>query len=120
MSPSNKLDLQEHVASPAKKQSYANQMFATIAPRYDLVTTLLSYGQDKRWKRRLVAMADVHPHHQVLDLACGTGRIGAWLREGDTALENVRRTVREMRAKGSADFPTLSVALQAVRQLAEG
>jgi glutamate dehydrogenase len=47
-------------------------------------------------------------------------RIDAWLREGDTALENVRRTVREMRAKGSADFPTLSVALQAVRQLAEG
>jgi len=72
---SNKLDLQEHIASPAKKQSYVNQMFATIAPRYDLVTTLLSYGQDKRWKRRLVAMADVQPHHQVLDLACGTGDI---------------------------------------------
>ena len=30
------------------------------------------------------------------------------------------RTVREMRTTGSADFPTLSVALQAVRQLAEG
>ena len=75
MSPSNKLDMQEHIASPAKKQIYVNQMFATIAPRYDLVTTLLSYGQDKRWKRKLVAMADVQPHHQVLDLACGTGDI---------------------------------------------
>ena len=67
--------MQEHIASPAKKQFYVNQMFATIAPRYDLVTALLSYGQDKRWKRRLVAMADVQPHHQVLDLACGTGDI---------------------------------------------
>ncbi len=75
MSPSKKLNLQEHVASPAKKQLYVNQMFATIAPRYDLVTTLMSYGQDKRWKRKLVAMADVHPYHQVLDLACGTGDI---------------------------------------------
>ena len=75
MSPSQKLDMQEHIASPAKKQIYVNQMFATIAPRYDLVTTLLSYGQDKRWKRKLVAMADVLPHHQVLDLACGTGDI---------------------------------------------
>ena len=75
MSPFKKLDLQEHIASPAKKQIYVNQMFATIAPRYDLVTTLLSYGQDKRWKRKLVAMADVQPHHQVLDLACGTGDI---------------------------------------------
>ena len=75
MSPPKKLNLQEHVAAPAKKQLYVNQMFATIAPRYDLVTTLMSYGQDKRWKRKLVAMADVHPHHQVLDLACGTGDI---------------------------------------------
>jgi demethylmenaquinone methyltransferase / 2-methoxy-6-polyprenyl-1,4-benzoquinol methylase len=75
VSPSKKLDMQEHIASPAKKQFYVNRMFATIAPRYDLVTTLLSYGQDKRWKRRLVAMADVQPHHQVLDLACGTGDI---------------------------------------------
>ena len=50
-------------------------MFATIAPRYDLVTTLMSYGQDKRWKRKLVVMADVHPYHQILDLACGTGDI---------------------------------------------
>jgi demethylmenaquinone methyltransferase / 2-methoxy-6-polyprenyl-1,4-benzoquinol methylase len=75
VSPSNKLDMQEHIASPAKKQIYVNQMFATIAPRYDLVTTLLSYGQDIRWKKKLVAMADVEPHHHVLDLACGTGDI---------------------------------------------
>ena len=49
--------MQEHIASPAKKQFYVNRMFATIAPRYDLVTTLLSYGQDQRWKRKLVALA---------------------------------------------------------------
>jgi len=67
--------MQEHIASPAKKQLYVNQIFATVAPRYDLVTTLLSYGQDQRWKRKLVAMAEVKPHHQVLDLACGTGDI---------------------------------------------
>jgi glutamate dehydrogenase len=47
-------------------------------------------------------------------------RVAAWLEASGTAYENVSRSVREMRAKGSADFPTLSVALQAVRQLAEG
>ena len=72
MSPPKKLNLQEHIISSAKKQFYVNQMFATIAPRYDLVTTLMSYGQDKRWKHKLVVMADVHPNHQMLDLACGT------------------------------------------------
>jgi demethylmenaquinone methyltransferase / 2-methoxy-6-polyprenyl-1,4-benzoquinol methylase len=75
VSPSSKLDMQEHITSPAKKQFYVNQMFATIAPRYDLVTTLLSYGQDRRWKRKLVDLADIQPQHQVLDLACGTGDI---------------------------------------------
>ncbi len=46
-------------------------------------------------------------------------RVAAWLRTGGAAFENLSRTVREMRATGSADFPTLSVALQAVRRLAE-
>ena len=49
-----------------------------------------------------------------------TKRVNAWLATRDAAHENVSRTVREMRTMGSADFPTLSVALQAVRQLAEG
>ena len=47
-------------------------------------------------------------------------RINAWLATRGAAHENVSRTVREMRTMGSTDFPTLSVALQAVRQLAEG
>jgi glutamate dehydrogenase len=46
-------------------------------------------------------------------------RIDAWLRTGGAAYQNLSHTVREMRATGNADFPTLSVALQAVRQLAE-
>ncbi|MGH8250651.1 MAG: NAD-glutamate dehydrogenase [Steroidobacteraceae bacterium] len=47
-------------------------------------------------------------------------RVDAWLRAGGTAYDNLSRTVREMRTVDSTDFPTLSVALQAVRQLAEG
>lgn len=75
MSPSRKFAMLEHIDSKEKKQTYVNQMFATIAPRYDLITKLLSYGQDQRWKERLVHMAAIEPHHQVLDLACGTGDI---------------------------------------------
>jgi glutamate dehydrogenase len=46
-------------------------------------------------------------------------RIDSWLRAGGAAYQNLSHTVREMRATENADFPTLSVALQAVRQLAE-
>mgnify|MGYP001267710287 CR=1 FL=1 len=45
-------------------------------------------------------------------------RVDAWLKSGGAEVDGLERTVREMRATGSTDFPTLSVALQAVRRLA--
>jgi demethylmenaquinone methyltransferase/2-methoxy-6-polyprenyl-1,4-benzoquinol methylase len=61
--------------SPDTKSRYVRRLFSTIADRYDLITTLLSYGQDRRWKRRLVSLAPIRPGVRVLDLACGTGDI---------------------------------------------
>jgi len=48
-------------------------MFAEIAPRYDFLNRLLSFGIDRRWRKRL--MHDLAPsaEHAVLDLCCGTG-----------------------------------------------
>jgi demethylmenaquinone methyltransferase/2-methoxy-6-polyprenyl-1,4-benzoquinol methylase len=51
------------------------RLFATIADRYDFITRFLSYGQDARWKRRLIRLARLTPSDRVLDLACGTGDI---------------------------------------------
>lgn len=61
--------------SPQAKRRYVRALFATIADRYDLITRVLSYGQDARWKRRLAQMAAVTPGERALDLACGTGDI---------------------------------------------
>lgn len=61
--------------SPEIKLRYNRRLFGIIAPRYDLVTRVLSYGQDQRWKRRLVERAAVVPGERALDLACGTGDI---------------------------------------------
>ena len=61
--------------SPETKAPYVRRLFSTIADRYDLITVLLSYGQDRRWKDRLVAMAPVTSTSRALDLACGTGDI---------------------------------------------
>lgn len=49
------------------------RLFATIADRYDFITGFLSYGQDRRWKRRLIDLAALRRTDRVLDLACGTG-----------------------------------------------
>ncbi|MGE3403534.1 MAG: ubiquinone/menaquinone biosynthesis methyltransferase [Vicinamibacterales bacterium] len=67
------MGLREAIATPEGKRRYVRQLFATIAPRYDLITRLLSYGQDARWKRRLLQLADIGPNDRALDLACGTG-----------------------------------------------
>jgi demethylmenaquinone methyltransferase/2-methoxy-6-polyprenyl-1,4-benzoquinol methylase len=63
--------------SPENKRRYVRRLFSTIADRYDLITVLLSYGQDARWKRRLVEMSFDGAGRGVdaLDLACGTGDI---------------------------------------------
>jgi ubiquinone/menaquinone biosynthesis methyltransferase len=61
--------------SPQAKRQYVRGLFATIADRYDLITAVLSYGQDARWKKKLVSIANVRPGERALDLAAGTGDI---------------------------------------------
>ena len=61
--------------SPESKRAHVRGLFATIADRYDVITRVLSYGQDRRWKARLIREARVSSSDVVLDLACGTGDI---------------------------------------------
>jgi ubiquinone/menaquinone biosynthesis methyltransferase len=67
--------LRDAIATPEGKRRYVRRLFATIADRYDFITGFLSYGQDRRWKQRLLALADLRSTDCVLDLACGTGDI---------------------------------------------
>jgi demethylmenaquinone methyltransferase/2-methoxy-6-polyprenyl-1,4-benzoquinol methylase len=69
------LKLDDAFVTAQSKRQYVRRLFATIADRYDLITRLLSYGQDARWKARLVTMAKVNAGERALDLACGTGDI---------------------------------------------
>lgn len=65
--------LDEAFVTADSKRRYVRRLFATIAPRYDLITRLLSFGLDQRWKRRLISLAEIGPGGRLLDLACGTG-----------------------------------------------
>lgn len=67
------MSLRSTIATPAGKRRYVRRMFATIADRYDLITVVLSYGLDRVWKDRLIALAGIGARDRVLDLACGTG-----------------------------------------------
>ena len=48
-------------------------MFDAIAPRYDLVNRLMTFGLDRGWRRRTVQALELAPGALVVDLACGTG-----------------------------------------------
>ena len=66
--------LSDRIATPEGKRRYVRRLFATIADRYDLITVVLSYGRDRRWKERLIELAAA-PACRALDLATGTGDI---------------------------------------------
>jgi demethylmenaquinone methyltransferase/2-methoxy-6-polyprenyl-1,4-benzoquinol methylase len=60
-----------------EKTARVRAMFDAIAPRYDLVNRLITFGLDQHWRRRTVGALGLAPGSTVLDLACGTGALGA-------------------------------------------
>ena len=80
-------------------------MFAGVAPRYDLLNHLLSCSLDVVWRRRAAAALDLPPGSPVLDLCCGTG---------DQAMALRRRGARV----AAADFcvPMLALAQRKFRR----
>lgn len=60
-------------------------MFDAVGEKYDLTNTVLSFGQDRRWRRRTRERLNLKPGEKVLDLAAGTAvstvelsKSGAW------------------------------------------
>lgn len=82
------------------------KMFDTIAPRYDLLNRLLSFGIDRRWRRYAVAQLQIPAGGRVLDIATGTC---------DVALEIAGRTDESVRIVGE-DF-TQGMLVQGQKKL---
>ncbi len=59
---------------PSQKRAYVRDMFARIAPRYDLLNRLMTFGMDASWRARGARLAvGANPAPLILDLATGTG-----------------------------------------------
>ena len=48
-------------------------MFDEVAPTYDVTNTLLSFGQDRSWRKKVEKAVDPRVGQSILDLAAGTG-----------------------------------------------
>jgi len=91
-------------------------LFAAVAPRYDLVNDLQSLGLHRLWKRRLVALSGARPGLRALDVCCGTGDVAfALARKGAqvTGLdfsEPMLAVARRRAAASGAGAPDFAVA----------
>jgi demethylmenaquinone methyltransferase / 2-methoxy-6-polyprenyl-1,4-benzoquinol methylase len=75
----------------SQKGERIQEMFDTIAPRYDFLNRLLSFGIDRRWRRFAVRQLALPPAGRVLDVATGTG---------DVALEIARQARQDITIVG--------------------
>ena len=64
-----------------------NDLFARVAPRYDLINDLQSFGLHRVWKRRVLRMAKVQPGERALDVCCGTGDLAFALARAGAAVD---------------------------------
>src|SRR5574338_1355240 len=60
-----------------EKRKLVSQVFDSVADSYDIMNDLMSLGVHRLWKRHAIALAQVRPNMQVLDLAAGTGDLSA-------------------------------------------
>lgn len=55
------------------KQKRVDEVFHSVAGKYDLMNDLMSFGIHRLWKKIAVHVSHCRPGHRVLDLASGTG-----------------------------------------------
>lgn len=64
---------------PQERQRKIRQVFDSVAPRYDLMNDLMSFGIHRLWKRTLARAASPQSKQCIVDLAGGTGDVARLL-----------------------------------------
>lgn len=89
---------------PREKTRLVENVFDSVASRYDLMNDLMSGGVHRIWKNRFVRLMHPSPSKSLLDVAGGTGDIAFRYRKkaGDAAKVTVCDINREMLAVGKS------------------
>jgi demethylmenaquinone methyltransferase / 2-methoxy-6-polyprenyl-1,4-benzoquinol methylase len=111
-----------HDVNFSVRKRQALELFAALPNQYDEMGWLLSFGQDRRWRRTMVSKLGVGPSARVLDVAAGTGLVTAEIvrRYGCrvVALDQSEEMLAGARRKLCAD-PALAASVEVVRGEAE-
>lgn len=58
-----------------ERATHVREMFGRVAPRYDLMNRLMTFGRDRAWRDYVLKLADLPKGGRLLDVATGTGDI---------------------------------------------
>ncbi len=88
--------------TPEEKTTRVRDVFDSVAGSYDLMNDLMSGGMHRLWKRFALSQTGLRPGQRALDVASGTGDLGAGLarqvgRDGFAVLTDINR---EMLVRG--------------------
>lgn len=67
--------LTEFYATPEQRPGYVANLFNRSAEHYDWISSVLSFGSDRYYRRRTLARAGLKPGMRMLDVATGTGLV---------------------------------------------
>ena len=96
------------ISAPDKAPDRIASMFDAIAPRYDLLNSVLSAGIDRRWRARAIRSLQLTGRETLLDVCTGTadvaleGRVAARVLGVDFAAAMLARGLRKVRAAGQS------------------
>jgi len=75
----------DNLPSGDDKRRQVRSLFDTIAPRYDLVNRVMSFGLDVRWRKAAMKSLAAPKGSVIIDLACGTGDFCREIERADMA-----------------------------------
>ena len=82
-----------------ERATYVQNMFTRIARRYDFMNRLMTGGQDMRWRKHVIALANLKPGAHLLDIGAGTGDLSreAMRQQPDVKVASADFTLEMMR-----------------------
>ncbi|WP_182379096.1 demethylmenaquinone methyltransferase [Nocardioides sp. WS12] len=89
-----------------KQPADVRRMFDTVARRYDLTNDILSFGQDRRWRKEVLEAVDPAYGDMVLDLAAGTGTSSQPFRDAGATVVPCDFSIGMLQV-GKSQFPHL-------------
>lgn len=111
-----------NLRAPGVLKREALDLFAPLPPHYDRVAAVLSFGQDPRWRKAMVASIGASEADRVLDVATGTGMVAeALVRRYGCAVVGLDQSAQMLEGaqRRVASDPMLSSRVSLVRGEAE-